>query len=279
MTQATPSPSSTKHYFVDEAGDPTIFDSKGHVIAGNEGCSSHFILGVLDVADPVGLNERLAHLHQTILADPFYMGIESFKPQREKTAVLLHAKDDIPEVRERVFKLLFAEDVRFYAVVRDKRGLAVDIRNRNKQSTTYRYTPNRLYDEMVTRLFRDRLHKDGGYQVYFSRRGSKDRTGALKGALEQARENFRRKWNIVGTAPIEVSAIASKDHYGLQAVDYFLWALQRLYTKGEERYLHFLWDKVALVHDVDDRSKAAYGMYYSGDKLLTAEKIKKKPGI
>jgi len=39
-----------------------------------------------------------------------------------------------------------------------------------------------------------------------------------------------------------VSAIASRDHYALQAVDYFLWALQRRYTNGEDRYLRFLWD-------------------------------------
>ena len=63
MTQeATPAPP-IKHYFVDEAGDPTLFDARGRVIAGTEGCSSHFILGVLSAVDPMALNQRVSELH------------------------------------------------------------------------------------------------------------------------------------------------------------------------------------------------------------------------
>src|SRR5439155_24715110 len=126
MNEEAPVAAEIKHYFVDEAGDPTLFDDRGRVIAGTEGCSSHFILGVLSVDDPLRLNERLAALHQTMLADPFFNGVESLKPERKKTALLLHAKDDIPEIRERVFRLLAAEAVRFFAVVDNNKG---DIRN------------------------------------------------------------------------------------------------------------------------------------------------------
>lgn len=272
-------PASIKYYFVDEAGDGSLFDRKGRIIAGREGCSSHFILGVLDVVDPVGLQNRLSDLHRQVLTDPYYAGVWSLKPERRKTALMFHAKDDIPEVRERVFRLLAAEQVRFFAVVRDKRGLARHVRNQNAQSRAYRYHPNRLYDEMVKRLFKNLLHKDAGYHVCFARRGSKDRTEALKKALEQARENFRRKWNISGTAPIEVSSCASHEHPALQACDYFMWALQRVYGKGEDRYLRFLWSKVRLIQDVDDRRKSPYGVYYGDKTVLTAESIQKEPGI
>lgn len=34
-----------QHYFIDESGDLTLFDSKGRVIVGNEGVSRVFILG------------------------------------------------------------------------------------------------------------------------------------------------------------------------------------------------------------------------------------------
>lgn len=272
-------PSSIRHYFVDEAGDPTLFDRSGRVIAGTGGCSSHFILGALDSTDPLGLSERLRLLHQEILADPFFTGVESLQPERQKTHMLLHAKDDMPEIRERVFRLLVSEDVRFFAVVRDKRGLALDVRNRNAQSATYRYTPNKLYDEMVKRLFRDRLHKDSSYRVCFARRGSKDRTEALRQALDQARANFQKRWAIVATAPIEVSALASKDEYCLQAVDYFLWALHRLYASGEDRFARFLSPRIALVHDVDDRRKSPAGRYYTSDNPISVDCLEKKPGI
>jgi hypothetical protein len=35
------------NYFVDEAGDGTLFNRKKRVVVGQEGCSKFFILGVL----------------------------------------------------------------------------------------------------------------------------------------------------------------------------------------------------------------------------------------
>jgi len=67
MTDEAATPADIKHYFVDEAGDPTLFDARGRVIAGTEGCSSHFILGVLSATDLVGLNQRLSDLHAALL--------------------------------------------------------------------------------------------------------------------------------------------------------------------------------------------------------------------
>ncbi|MDI6769774.1 MAG: hypothetical protein QMD04_08870 [Anaerolineales bacterium] len=41
-----------RHYFVDEAGDGNLFNRKGRLRFGEEGCSRYFILGVLDVPAP-----------------------------------------------------------------------------------------------------------------------------------------------------------------------------------------------------------------------------------
>jgi hypothetical protein len=90
------------------------------------------------------------------------------------------------------------------------------------------------------------------YQVYFARRGSSDRTAAFSAALEHARRNFSVTWNRVVTASVAAIAGSPAQLPGLQAVDYFLWALQRLYEQQDERYLEFVWPKVGLVHDVDD---------------------------
>lgn len=38
---------------------------------------------------------------------------------------------------------------------------------------------------------------------------------------------------------------------GLQAVDYFLWALQRFYERGEERYVQLIWPQTTMVCDLD----------------------------
>jgi hypothetical protein len=43
MSEAEPQPApSLEHYFVDEAGDPVLFDGRGRVLIGMEGCSRYF---------------------------------------------------------------------------------------------------------------------------------------------------------------------------------------------------------------------------------------------
>lgn len=91
-----------QYLFVDEAGDPTIFNARGEIIIGGEGCSRYFMLGKLEVDDPPALAARLNQLRKELLAHPYFAGVESFRPERKKTALLFHAKDDLPEVRIRI---------------------------------------------------------------------------------------------------------------------------------------------------------------------------------
>lgn len=66
--------------------------------------------------------------------------------------------------------------------------------------------------------------------------------------------------------------------------DYFTWALQRVYERGEDRFVNYLWNSVHLVHDIDDKRMAGYGVYYTQKKPLDAaalawRKQNKTPGI
>ena len=78
--------------------------------------------------------------------------------------------------------------------------------------------------------------------------------------------------------PITVNVVSSnpKQHAGLQAVDYFLWALQRFYEKGEDRFWRFVWPKVRVVHDLDDTREHSFGTIYTAQKPLTLEARAKK---
>ena len=69
-----------RNYFVDEAGDATIFDGKGRVLIGEQGCSRYFILGVLDILDPALLQQEMEELRRTLLADPYFKGVPSMQP-------------------------------------------------------------------------------------------------------------------------------------------------------------------------------------------------------
>lgn len=288
MAKNTPSPNkntATRHYFVDEGGDSTLFASKGRVIIGTEGCSRYFMLGLLDVSDPASLNQHLDDLRTRLMNDPYFKDVPSMQPQAGKTALAFHAKDDLPEVRREVLALLREiKGLRYFAVVTDKWRVLEYVRQQNLRNRDYRYHPNELYDYLTRRLFKNLLHKDGGYEIVFAKRGASDRTAALQSALEKARERFAQQWGIASNAPIHVLSSMPPQHAGLQAADYFTWALQRLYEKGEDRYLTYLWNSVHLIQDIDDKRAAGYGVYYTQKKPLNAaalewRKENKMPGI
>ncbi len=102
---------------------------------------------------------------------------------------------------------------------------------------------------------------------------------ALEEALTTGRERFLTKWNKTSNSVIRPIAGYPKNFSGLQAVDYFLWALQRIYERHEDRYLEYVWDKVSLIHDVDDNSEKGYGVYYNRKRGIDVERIKKTHGI
>ena len=270
---------STIHYFVDESGDPTLFDSRGRTLVGRPGCSRFFILGLLEVKDSTGLSRRLSELRAMLLSDPYFQGVPSMQRETNKTAAAFHAKDDLPEVRREVFSLLKNQEVRFFALVRSKKSTIEYVRSRNREDSSYRYHPNDLYDYLVRVLFRDRLHQSDKNAITFARRGKKDRTRALMQALEAARSRFTEKWDRHVSADIEVSSALSCTQGGLQAVDYFLWALQRLYERGEDRYINLVWPRCRLVRDIDDTRKAKYGTYYTKKAPPSAALLSNHPGI
>jgi len=256
-----------RDYFVDEAGDPILFNARKQIVVGTDGSSRYFILGALDVPDPVSLERDLLDLRKQLLAAPYFQGVPSFDPARRKTAIAFHAKDDVSEVRREVLRLLLRHEMKFYAVVRDKHEVVGEVRRRNARDPNHRYRPNELYDKLVERLFKDRLHKGKEFHVWFAQRGSSDRTDALRRALESARARFHRQWGKESEAPIHVEATVPSRCTCLQAIDYFLWALQRRYERMEGRYMDMLWDKVGLIIDADSK-EAGDGSYYTRERKL-----------
>jgi len=86
MGQPKERSSSVRHYFVDEAGDGTLFNRRGRIIVGTGGCSRFFILGLLDVSDPESLAREMEELRAHLLADPYFKGVPSMQPEAKKNA-------------------------------------------------------------------------------------------------------------------------------------------------------------------------------------------------
>jgi hypothetical protein len=55
---------------------------------------------------------------------------------------------------------------------------------------------------------------------------------------------------------------------GLQAVDYYLWALQRFYQRREARFLELIWPQVGEIHDLDRVEYGKRGIFYTKEKPL-----------
>ncbi len=54
----------------------------------------------------------------------------------------------------------------------------------------------------------------------------------------------------------------------LQAADYFLWALQCAFERGEHRFLDLVWSKVSGVLDCDDCRTGEAGRWYTEKKPI-----------
>jgi len=272
--------SSQRSYFVDEAGDATLFGKKGGVNIGQEGCSKYFILGVLDIPHQEELSNELTALREYLLADPYFKKVPSMQKKAKKTYFSFHAKDDVPEVRREVFAVLRKYELRFLAVVRNKFKVLEYVRQRNSYDSEYRYHPNELYDFMVRVLFKNLLHKDLVYDITFSKRGKQDRTESLMQALELAQKRFAAQSNIENLSVVYVHPKTPIECVPLQTVDYFLWSLQRFYELREDRFVDLLWPSFRLVHDLDDTRKARYGSFYTQKRPLTIAVLENSlPGI
>lgn len=253
-------------YFIDESGDGLLFDAKGRVRQAGQGGLKHFYLGLADVWDPEGLTEALCDLRGRLLADPYFRNVPSMQPDAGKTAAFFHAKDDLPEVRREVFNLLVAHDIRFLAEIKRMDEVLAYVRYRNRTDPEYRYRSNELYEHMTRRLLKTKLHKEQCYRIVFARRGSASEARALAGAISVTQRRFCEEHALASAAEVEVVSELARHHGGLQAVDYFLWAVQRYWERGEERYLSFLMPRVSLIHDIDDTRERDYGKYYTRKK-------------
>ena len=265
------------YYFVDEAGTPVIWGRrKRNILIGNSE-SKYFIMGLADIRDVTPVSNGIDTLRQMLIKDPKLSTIASLQPEKSKTAKQFHAKDDHPQVRERVFTLLCQpyHDIRFYGIVRHKQAVLDSIRRTESIDSTYRYNPNNLYDALVRRLFSGRLHYDQSrYSVYFAQRSKSDRQSALLAALINAQKDYESYAGINETDPA-IRFISGYPHQyqGLQIVDYFCWALQRLYERNDNHYWKRLWDanKIRCVIDVDETSRNPKGEIYSPANPLTGE--------
>jgi len=248
-------PSSASCFFVDESGDPTFYDAKGHLIVGEKGCSPILILGFISTDQPQIIRRELHRLQQELATDKYLLPVPSFK----KSLRAFHAKDDCPEVRQAVFKLIVNLPFESQFIVARKIEKVF--------TKSFGRDENKFYDNMVSRLFENVLHEHTLNHIYFDKRGSRKRQQPLEASIRSGIERFEERWDTKIASQFSVNSQSATGEPCLQIADYMNWAVQRVFTKEEMRYFDFVKEKVRLVWDVYDLAKYPNNYYHAGNPL------------
>ena len=252
----------SNYFFVDESGDPTFFNKRGYLLTEREGCSPVLIIGFIKTKKPQEIRQAINKLHKEIEEDEYLKSI----PSIIKTNKAFHAKDDCPEVREKVFKLIKKLDFKAEFIVARKKVEVFSKRHKRNEDI--------FYNELITRLFEKKLH-DGNNIIYFSKRGSKSKQHHFQQAVQSAIINFEEKHNIKVETETKIHVQTPSVEICLQVVDYMNWIIYRAYTKREMRYFEFLKEKVSLVWDIYDFEKydKKSNNFYNKKNIFDVSKI------
>lgn len=254
----------TYHRFLDEAGDTTFYGAKGKLILGTEGVSKCFILGMLSVKEPLdAVRQRVLALQAAVAQDAYYKDVPSIRKKVDSYGYFLHAKDDIPEVRKQAFDLIASIKCSFHAVVARKIPAIHERKHQGKDDL--------LYADLLGHLLKDKVAKYDKLVLNIAARGTSTSNTNLQRGLELARQRYTNKH---ANAPAQNDLVFNVQNPTtepiLNVADYFCWAVQRVFERGELRYYDFLSDKISMVLDLYDTDKyKGYQNYYGPRNKLT----------
>lgn len=258
-----------RHRFLDEAGD-TAFYGKGRVpIVGQQGVSKCFILGMLKINEPLeGVRMKILTLQNSIKQDPYFQGVHSIERRKAKNTFHLHANDDVPEVRRMVYELIKSINCSFEAVVARKiYDLYVRKHNRNEAE---------FYADMLSHLLKSKLNKYDRLVLNIAQRSNCTTHFNLEKGLKKSveRSTFRNP-DQPNDCDVVFNVQSTTSEPILNIADYFCWAIQRVFERGETRFYDFISSKVSHVIDIYDfenfrQPKGKSGAHYGKRRKLTS---------
>jgi len=243
------------HFFVDESGDPTFYNKRGKLVVGDPGVSKTLILGFIKTEDPKSIRQALTKLRDQIAKDSYLQDI----PSLQKSLISFHAKDDAPEIRQAVYKAIVGLDFSAELIVARK--------IENIFNKTHDRKESKFYDDLITKLFENKLHTSSQNEVYFAVRGSRLRQKPLEDAITKAIQNFEKKWAVKVNSKINIYPQRPSGEPCLQVTDYVNWAVQRAYAKNDMRFYKFIEDKVSYLVDIYDTDKYPKNFYNRRNKF------------
>lgn len=255
------------HRFLDEAGDTSFFGKGKIPIIGKEGVSLSFILGMVRFNSELEPIRKQINLLQKTIEEDSYFQVSSIKKRIAKGGFYFHATDDIPEVRKVFFDFIKSIDCSFEAIVARK-DLSIFARKHNTKEEEF-------YADLLSHLLKNKLELSGKLVLNIAQRGKSTKNNNLELALKKAESRFLKNAGhsekFVSTKVVFNVQNQMKEPL-LNIADYFCWAVQRVFEKGETRYYDYLIDKISLVIDLYDSKKyKGNGNYYTKENPLGAD--------
>lgn len=250
----------THHRFLDEAGDTTFYGKGKITVIGNDGASHCFILGMLKINEPlVEVRRKVLDLQQTISEDPYFTGVPSIEKKKAACGYFLHAKDDLPEIRKMAFDLIKNIDCSFEAVVGRKVPSLYESKHNGKEAE--------FYADLLSHLLKNKLNAYSKLVLNISHRSKCTTHSNLQKGLDKAinRANSKNPEK-ANDCKVVFNVQQPTTEPLLNISDYFCWAIQRVFERGETRYYDYISEQVALVQDIYDFKKWGSGRNYYGRK-------------
>lgn len=258
------------HRFLDEGGDTTFYGKGKAQILGTEGVSKCFILGMLKVKEPLNsVREKVIELQKHISCDPYFKGISSIEKKIKNGGYFLHAKDDVPEVRKMGYDLIKSIDCSFEAIVGRKFYHIYENSHHGNEAE--------FYADLLSHILKNKFKKYDKLVLNIAERSKCTTHTNLELGLNKAFTRFEKKYKIADRKCSVVFNVQKPTREPLlNLADYFCWALQRLFERGEMRFYDFVSDQVAMVNDLYDNENYAKGknIYNRRNKLTVMNHLK-----
>jgi hypothetical protein len=229
-----------QYFAIDESGDPVFFNHKKENIIGN-GASKILILGFVTTQDVDKLRGAVNSAKKIVVNDKLLS-----KKISDKAEFFFHAKADQADVKKVFIDSLIKSEFKCQFIVARKNEVIFNERHSGKE--------NIFYDEMISILLKNVLHKSTINTIYFAKRSSRLRQGPLTDTVKKGINRFEDFTNskVKNQNNIEVQIPLGEPL--LQVIDYMLWVIYRCYTKPNDKsvqaYLEVLKDKISLVYDI-----------------------------
>ncbi|TGL21707.1 hypothetical protein EHQ46_07580 [Leptospira yanagawae] len=252
--------------FLDEAGDATFYGRGRKPIVGEMGASKSFILGMVKLRTNLeNVRQKIYELQNQVATDPYFKSIPSIQKKVSSGGFYFHATDDIPEVRKIFFDFISTLDLSFEAVVARK-IIDIFVKKHNRKEDEF-------YADLLSHLLKNKFEKNESLVLTIASRGTSTRNHNLENALSKAKTSFiNKKPDGEIKREIKFNIQNQKTEPLLNISDYFCWAIQRVFEKGETRYYDFLREKISLVIDLyDSNKKESWSNYYKKSNPLTSE--------